>query len=145
MVHNGSSHGAWGMPADPHNAFEKLCALSTTGELTAEEWARLSRHLVHCDACRELKRQYECLIATRIPALAVELSTDQDEENAPGSWSIEEAEATLMNSLRNEPVLTAGHSISLVRSAGWKHALLYAVAALILAACSLGGYRIGVL
>jgi hypothetical protein len=145
MVHNGSSHGAWGIPTDPHKEFEELCALSTTGELTAEDWARLTGHLAHCDACRELMRQYEGLIATTIPSLAAESATDQDEENAPGSWSVEEAEVILMNSLRKEPVLTAGHSISLVRSARWKHGLLYAVAALILVACSLGGYRIDVL
>ena len=145
MVHNGSSRGAWGMPADPHKEFEELCALSTTGELTAEEWARLTAHLAHCDSCREAKRQYEGLIATVIPSLAADLTSDQDEENAPGSWSVEKAEATLMNSLRKEPAPAGGHSIPLVKSPEWKHALVYAVATLILAASSLGGYRIGAL
>jgi predicted anti-sigma-YlaC factor YlaD len=69
---NGSAQGAWTLPLDPHHEFESLCALSTTGELTAEEWARLTEHLAHCDACREAKRQYERVISTTMPALAVE-------------------------------------------------------------------------
>jgi hypothetical protein len=46
--YSGSSHG----PADPHQEFQELCALSTTRELTVEEWARLIEHLAHCDSCR---------------------------------------------------------------------------------------------
>ena len=118
--------------------------MSTTGELTVEEWAQLSEHLAHCDSCREAKRHYEQLIATIIPALGAESSTDGDSEGAPGVWSLEEAEAKLMESLRHEPVPSSGHSISLVRSPGWKRVRRYAVAALILAACSVAGYRIGV-
>lgn len=131
-------------PQDSHQEFQELCALSTTGELTVEEWARLSDHLAHCDSCREAKRHYERLIATTIPALGAESSTGEDSEDAPGVWSLEEAEAKLMESLRHEPVPSGGHSISLVRSSGWKHVRRYAVAALILAACGVAGYRIGV-
>jgi hypothetical protein len=131
-------------PQDSHQEFQELCALSTTGELTVEEWALLSDHLAHCDSCREAKRHYERLIATTIPALGAESSTGEDSEDAPGVWSLEEAEAKLMESLRHEPAPSGGHSISLVRSSGWKHVRRYAVAALILAACGVVGYRIGV-
>jgi len=132
------------LPRDSHQEFQELCALSTTGELTAEEWAQLTEHLAHCDSCREAKRHYERLIATTIPALGAESSTDEDSEDAPGVWSLEEAEAKLMESLRHEPVPSGGHSVSLVRSSRWKHVRRYAVAALVLAACSVAGYRIGV-
>jgi hypothetical protein len=132
------------LPQDSHQEFQELCALSTTGELTVEEWAQLTEHLSHCDSCREAKRHYERLIATTIPALGAESSMDEDSEDAPGVWSLEEAEAKLMESLRHEPIPSSGHSFSIVRSAGWKHVRRYAVAAVILAACSVTGYRIGV-
>ena len=131
------------LPPDSHQEFQELCALSTTGELTVEEWAQLSEHLSHCDSCREAKRLYERLIATTIPALGAESSTDEDSEDAPGVWSLEEAEAKLMESLRQEPALSGGHKISLVQSSRWKHVRRYAVAAVILAVCSVAGYRIG--
>jgi hypothetical protein len=133
------------MPAAPHQQFQELCALSTTGELTVEESTRLTEHLTHCHSCQEAKRQYERLIATTIPALAAESSADENGEEAPGLWSLEEAEAKLMESLRHEPVPSGGHLISFVRSSGWTLVRRYAVAALILAACSAAGYRIGVL
>jgi hypothetical protein len=144
MRHNGSKHGVWTMQADFHQEFQELCALSTTGELTAEEWARLTEHLPHCDSCLEAMRHYERLIATTIPALRAEYSADEDGADAPVFWSLDQAEAKLMESLRHEPVSSGGHPISLVRSSGWKHVRRYAVAALILAACSVAGYRIGV-
>jgi hypothetical protein len=137
------------MQADPHREFQELCALSTTGELTAEEFARLTGHLAHCQSCRKAKREYERLIATTIPALGAESAADEDEEDAPGIWSLEEAEATLMETLRREPspliVDPVLHPASRPISPGWKHALRFAVAAVILLACSLAGYRIGVL
>jgi hypothetical protein len=129
---------------DPHQEFQELCALSTTGELTAEEWARLSEHLIGCDACREAQRQYERVVAAAIPALAAESGADEDIESAPGSWSIEEAENTLMESLRGEPAPSRGRSISPSLSPRWRHARRYAAAAVILAACGLVGYRIGI-
>jgi len=133
------------MQEDPHQEFQELCALSTTGELTVEESARLTEHLAHCDSCLEAKRQYERLIATTIPALGAESSEHEDGEDAPGFWSLEEAEAKLMESLRHEPAPSASRPVSRPVSSRWKHALRFAAAAAILAAASLAGYRIGVL
>jgi hypothetical protein len=133
------------MPADPHQEFEELCALSTTGELTVEEWARLTEHLAHCDSCREAKRQYERLIATTIPALGAESSEHEGGEDAPGSWSLQEAEAKLMETLRSEPAPSIAHPVSRQVSPRWKHALGFAAAAVVLLACSIAGYQIGVL
>jgi hypothetical protein len=129
---------------DPHEEFQELCALSTTGELTAEEWARLSEHLIGCDACRETQRQYERVIAAAIPALAAESGADEDIENAPGSWSIEEAEGRLMKSLDREPAPTSGSSISPPPSPVWSQVRRFAVAAAILAGCGLVGYQFGI-
>ena len=145
IVENGSSQEAWSLAPDPHHEFQELCALSTTGELTAEEWVRLERHLSHCDACREAKRQYERIVAGVIPALAAESASEPDDVSAPGSWSIEEAEAILMDSLRGEPAPFNVKSISPTNPLWWKRVRRYAIAALILLACSVVGYRIGVL
>jgi hypothetical protein len=144
IVHNGSSSGVWTLTHDPHEEFQEFCALSTTGELTVEEWARLSKHLMGCAACREAQRQYERVIAGAIPALAAESGADEDIVCAPGAWSIEEAEDTLMESLRGEPALSRNRSISLSLSPRWRHARRYAAAAVILAACGVAGYRIGI-
>src|SRR5580692_2966734 len=137
------------MQADPHREFQELCALSTTGELTSEESARLMGHLAHCESCRDAKREYERLIATTIPALGAESAENEDYEDAPGIWSLEEAEATLMETLRLEPAPPIARPVThpALRpvSPGWKPALRFAAAAVILLACSLAGYRIGVL
>jgi hypothetical protein len=130
---------------NPHQEFRELCALSTTGELTAEEWMRLSEHLAQCRACRKVKEQYERVAGSTMPAVVAEAALKLDEEDAPGSWSIEEAEATLMESLRAEPTpLRSGSSVR-ANPSRWKPALRYAMAAVILIACGLAGYRIGVI
>jgi anti-sigma factor RsiW len=130
-------------PSDSHQEFEELCALAATGELTREEWLRLEAHLAECDACREALRQYERVIAMVIPALGVETAAEREDENAPGSWSIEEAEERLMRSLREEPA-PAPIPIHRVRPFWSTHAPRYAMAAALLIACSLAGYLFGV-
>jgi hypothetical protein len=140
----GSNHGACTIPADPHQKFQELCALSTTGELTVEEWARLTEHLDHCESCREAKREYVRLIATTIPSLGVESLEHEDVEDAPGSWSVKEAEATLMETLRREPAPPVTHPVYRPLSHRWSPALGFVAAAVILATVSLAGYRIGV-
>jgi hypothetical protein len=132
------------LPPDPHEEFEELCALSTTGELTAEEWARLERHLTHCNACRESQRLFERVVAMAIPALAEEDGADHLDGSSPDSWSIEEAEAALMESLRDEPLPPARKPIAPATPSGWRRVPRYAIAAGILAACSFTGYRVGV-
>jgi hypothetical protein len=132
------------MQEDPHREFQELCALSTTGELTAEESSRLTGHLAHCASCREAKREYERLIATTISALGAESSADEDGDDAPGIWSLEEAEATLMETLRREPAPPISLPVYRPVPPRWKHAFRLA-AAVILVACSIAGYRIGVL
>jgi hypothetical protein len=130
---------------NPHQEFRELCALSTTGELTAEEWTRLREHLAQCRACRKVKEQYERVAGSAMPAVAAETELELDEENAPGSWSIEEAEATLMESLRAEPTPIRSRLTAPPKPSRWKYPLRYAMAAVIMVACGLAGYRIGVL
>jgi predicted anti-sigma-YlaC factor YlaD len=102
-VENDSNQGVHALSSHPHQEFLELCALSTTGELTVDESRRLEEHLSYCDACRGIKQQYERVIVTTIPVLAADSIGEQDDENSSISWSIEEAEAALMESLRTQP------------------------------------------
>jgi hypothetical protein len=54
--------------------YAELCALATTGELTAEERAALDRHLVECPACAELVREYTSLAKVGMAKLAAEIA-----------------------------------------------------------------------
>jgi hypothetical protein len=131
------------MPGDLHEEFRELCALSTTGELTAEEWARLTEHLAQCDSCRRASQEYDRLIAMALPAMGVASGSDLDGTDAEGAWSIEDAQERLMESLKEEPVASAERPARGHVSALWKYWWRYAVAALILAACTLTAYRLG--
>jgi hypothetical protein len=132
------------MPTDPHEEFEELCALSTTGELTTEEWKRLEQHQAHCALCRESQRQFERVIATTISALAEEDGANPVDGSSPGSWSLEAAEAALMESLGGEPSTSSHKSVTPLNPSRWRQARRYAMAATILLACSIAGYRLGV-
>jgi hypothetical protein len=145
IVHNGSSYGAWILPPDSHEEFLELCALSTTGELTSEETARLNAHLVHCEQCRESKREYERVISETIPELAAE-ARSADEAGSPRQpWSIEQAETKLLEALRHEPSPAEEKPKPEPKSTAWRHPRLLAIAALILATCSTAAYQIGML
>jgi hypothetical protein len=102
MVENGSNAGAEALPPnESHDEFLRLCAVATSGSLSAEERNRLEQHLSHCSGCREAMAQYEALIGHVIPALAPEPPT----ENLAGEgahWSLEEAETSLFARLEEE-------------------------------------------
>jgi hypothetical protein len=126
-----------------HQEFLELCALSTTEELTAEERKRLKEHLVDCDECRDLKEQYERVIATTIPELAANSVVEGDDAAPSGSWSIERAEQALMKSIDREP-LPSNRSVRPGGASGWKLPLFYAAAAGLLSILSFSSYRMGV-
>jgi hypothetical protein len=132
------------LPPDPHDEFQELCALSTTGELTPEEWARLEQHLSQCAQCRQAQREFERLVALTIPALAEEDRANLGDGTSPGSWSIEEAEAALMESLRDEP--STGNGIPILGSRLSQLGILgrYAAAAVLLTGVGIAGYLLGV-
>jgi anti-sigma factor RsiW len=144
MIHNGSSQGAWRLTPDSHDEFLELCALATTGELTAEEWERLNEHLAQCDSCLRASQEFEQVVATTIPALASESVPEEGVENLPKIWSIEQAERTLMESLNTEPSTPKAKSSAEPGSAPLRLSPLLAIAAMVLAACSLAAYQIGI-
>jgi hypothetical protein len=87
----------------PHDEFLALCALSTSGELTADESTRLQEHLAVCPSCREAIKQYEAVVSNTIPALA----PDPENVESDPSWSQEQAEAALFQRLTLEEELGA--------------------------------------
>jgi len=76
--------------------------------------------------------------------MAEEDGADQNHRSSSDSWSIKEAEAALMESLRDEPLPSGRKPITPVTPSGWRRGLGYAIAAGILAACSVAGYRVGI-
>ncbi len=91
------------MSQSPHDEFLALCAISTSGELSREEQQRLQEHLAVCSPCRETIKQYEAVVRTILPTLAL----------APGSlesdlsWSPEQAEAAFFERLTFDEELGA--------------------------------------
>lgn len=87
MVENGSRKGVRALSLDQrHERFLELCALSTSGTLSAEEWEKLREHLLVCAECRERKRQYEAVVTHLIPAFAPEggaVDTGKERDSLP--------------------------------------------------------------
>lgn len=52
--------------------YAELCALSTSGELSAEEYAALEQHVAMCAPCAALLAEYTSLVAVAMPKLAPE-------------------------------------------------------------------------
>jgi hypothetical protein len=146
MMENGSNEGVEVMSSDQsHDYFVELCALSTSGTLSAEEWGRLNEHLACCPSCREIKAQYESLIATTIPALAPGFLHEDDEGYRPASWSLDEAEAALMARLKRERASPDENTTPAPHHSRWGHrGWLSLAAVLMLGTFASVGYRLGV-
>lgn len=72
-----------------HEEFRELCALATSGCLTAEEQTRLKAHLASCPECRDTAREYETVARQGIPSLAADFP--EDVSQVPFGWSEERA------------------------------------------------------
>ena len=81
--------------SEPHSEFLELCAVSTSGQLTEDEQKRLQEHLVVCESCREILKQYETVVNRAVPAIAANETSEYPAQVEPdSSWSEEEAERT---------------------------------------------------
>ncbi|MBB6142997.1 hypothetical protein HNQ77_000941 [Silvibacterium bohemicum] len=132
-------------PAHCDDYFIELCALSTTDALTSEQWRQLELHLSICASCREIKAQYDGVIATALPALAVHLAQASDGYTSD-SWSIEQAEASLMARIDRENISPEKDPQPSARAFNWRGLPWpYAGAAVFLIVAACAGYRIGLL
>ncbi|MEI9978383.1 MAG: hypothetical protein WDN23_05180 [Edaphobacter sp.] len=50
--------------------YAELCALSTSGELSAEEWSSLERHVAQCASCASLLQEYNSLVRVGMAKIA---------------------------------------------------------------------------
>jgi hypothetical protein len=132
--------------ADPcDDYFIELCALSPTDALTLEQRRQLELHLSVCANCRAIKAQYDALIATVLPGMAAELAREGI-DHTPDSWSLEQAEAKLMERIDQENILTKQPAEPSVQVSRWRGLPWpYAGAAILVGAFLFTGYRIGVL
>ena len=140
----------------PHDEFLELCALSTSGQLSKEEHARLKKHLSICASCSETLREYESIVDEAIPSLAPE----ELEGVPPGpGWSQAKAEEAFFERLEREkgrPVAVESkgsgigatfprRTLPIAPEATWHHVwMLYAAGILLFITLSLCAYWVGV-
>ncbi len=80
-----------------HERFAELCALSTTGSLTAAEWTQLRRHLSDCPDCRELLANYRAVAHTGMAILAADMAATEQACDPDHLWSQEDAKHRVMS------------------------------------------------
>jgi hypothetical protein len=100
---------------DPHEEFLELCALSTSGELTADEQATLAEHLKDCAECRKAIQQFEAVVDRAVPALSSHLRDDCNASPSPSADAV--AEAQLFEHLSQEKYTLSGSSSELSNGA----------------------------
>jgi hypothetical protein len=112
-----------------HDEFVALCALFHSGELGEEEWALLQVHLAYCDSCRAVFRHYEHLANKVMPVVAAINYSDAEFKPETSSFSLDEAEQSMMSQLNSRPTDQESHHRRKIR---WQ------IPAGMLAACTLG-------
>jgi hypothetical protein len=118
-----------------HEEFIALCALSTSGTLTSEELKQLEEHLLQCPSCREIKRQYESVVDQVLPVLATASTKNQEDHGISAPWSLEQAEALLMEKLDADRPAPANSPNTSPKGSGLNHLHTYLLAALLLICC----------
>jgi hypothetical protein len=127
--------------------YEELCAVSTTGELSPEEWMDLREHLAACSRCSELLNEYTNLAEIGMAKLGPIVQPDVEASNR---FAEKRAELRLTASLHAKPSEErqelASNFPALSRRQGQGKAriaaILTAVAAVLLLSV-VGAYRAG--
>jgi hypothetical protein len=65
----------------PHDKFLELCAISTSGDLTAEEQKDLHTHLAECPECRQALKEFEAAADVGVPLLHAHLASSESPES----------------------------------------------------------------
>jgi hypothetical protein len=96
---------------DPHEEFLELCALSTSGELTADEQETLAKHLKDCAECCKAVQQFEVVVDRAVPEFSPHLRDDSSARPNPSADAV--AEGRLFERLAREKYITNGFSSEL--------------------------------
>ena len=106
---------------DPHDEFLELCALSTSGELTAAEQETLAKHLKDCAECRKAIQQFEAVVGRAVPALSPHFRDGSDPPPNPSADTV--AEERLFERLSRENG-TSGHgALTFVQTSGLRKSI----------------------
>ena len=127
--------------------YEELCAVSTTGELSPEEWADLREHVAACGQCSELLNEYSNLAQIGMAKLGPIVQQDDATSNR---FAEKRAELRLTAALRAKPLDEDRELVSRFPEMSSRPgpgkariaAMLAAVAAILLLAVT-GAYRAG--
>jgi hypothetical protein len=143
------------IPSGPHDEFLEICAVSTSGQLSQEDQARLREHLAVCGACRDALREYESIVNEVIPVIAA------DEASEPGpdlSWSQARAEKAFFGRLTEEEKreedgagsesgarMPSRRVLPIAPESTWRHVwMLYAAGILLFCTLSFCAYWVGI-
>jgi anti-sigma-K factor RskA len=127
--------------------YAELCALSTTGELSAGEVADLNKHLAGCGPCAELLKEYTSLAQVGMAKLASEL---EPETQPSYPFRRKKAEHRLLRALQAPPHIEQSEtqlstSPFLRANAWWKgaHPAVALTAAVVLLICIGSAFELG--
>lgn len=142
------------MTISPHDEFQELCAIATSGELTQEEQKKLEEHLAVCESCRQIFQQYKKVVDRAIPAIAA--SDTPLDPDAP--WDAGNAEKELLRRLerkgsigdkkakhRSKDFSSSQQLLPVSNDSTWRDVwILYGAGILLFAGLSFYAYRVGV-
>lgn len=129
--------------------FAELCALSTTGELSAEEVATLDEHVAGCAQCAALLHEYTSLAHVGMAKLAADLVPDTEIEAPIGYDEVKAATqfTSAFQALQGTPCLPLhSHGNQVPYSEGWmamKRLHMLTTAAALLLVCIGGVFELG--
>ena len=138
-----------GHPNGCSEKFAELCALSTSGELSAEELATLNEHAASCASCASLLREYAGLTHVGMAKLAANLNPDTEIE-MPCGYNETKAEERFVAAFRaSQPtphsrLHSRAHQVTTAGS--WrsiKHPALLIGTAAVLLVCVGGAFELG--
>jgi hypothetical protein len=140
MSRNAIQHGC-------SEKYEELCAVSTTGELSPEEWTDLREHVAACSRCSELLNEYTNLAQIGMAKLG---PTVQPDDEASNRFAEKRAELRLTATLHAQPLDEPQELVSSLPAMGRRSgqgnariaAILTAMAAVLLLSV-VGAYRAG--
>jgi hypothetical protein len=134
-----------------HEKFRELSALAGTGSLTAQESVELRAHLEHCEECREIARQYRVLAIEGMSVLAA----GYGERLGQADWDDRKTRENLFARVRADQQEVFAEStgrtqrmavrvpIDLLRRVSVNRFVQTLIAASLIIALGLGGYRLG--
>ncbi|MFZ1974604.1 MAG: zf-HC2 domain-containing protein, partial [Candidatus Acidiferrales bacterium] len=139
----------------PHEEFLELCAVSTTGELSADEQKKLKEHLATCSECRQALSEFRAVADVGAPLLSSELVTPNSPEgNAvpteianpiqAGTVRAGSSDRESDSPARKNAFVFARENGSLGRHVNWNYVWLpFAAAVLLTVALGIYSYQLG--